>query len=81
MGKAKRQRKKETEDLKAWFNEFAVACPWRAKPDGEQPFCISTLKGNKAMVCIPTNCAPLFIANRLLQMTLGPMVYGSKTTH
>ena len=82
MGKAKRQRKKETADLKAWFNEFSVACPWRHKEKEHLFFCVPTItKDSQAMICQVMNCAPLFLANRLLQMTLGPRIYENDKTN
>lgn len=80
MAKAKRQRKKETADLKAWFNEFAVACPWRHKEREHLFFCVPTIQGKQALICQVTNCAPLFLANRLIQMTLGPRIYDNDKT-
>ncbi|MFH1953150.1 MAG: hypothetical protein ABIL06_16220 [Pseudomonadota bacterium] len=75
MGKAKRERKAEMGDLKAWFNEFSLACPWRMQPKEGQAFCIATMNPKGAMVCMALNCAPLFMSNRLIQMTFGPRVY------
>jgi len=70
MAKAKRQRKKELDDLEKWFDEFSVACPWRGKQQGgvmnRGAFCIATYANGKAMICQAISCAPIFIANRLL---------------
>ncbi|HEC61060.1 MAG TPA: hypothetical protein ENI27_02270 [bacterium] len=77
MGKAKRSRKEEMETLQKWFKEFSVACPWRMTPPKEDAFCIPTHipKTKHAMVCMAINCAPLFLANRLIQMTFGERIY------
>ena len=85
MGKAKRERKKETDDLKAWFDEFSKACPWRQavkKKEGESgivcgPTITETTK--KALFCQVLNCAPLYLANRLIQQTFGPRRYENDT--
>ena len=75
MGKAKHERKKEMADLNEWFKDFSKSCPWRtiAKNDhGQQKIiCSPTLKPKMSMICNVINCAPLYLANRLLQMTLG----------
>ncbi len=75
MGKAKRSRKEEMEGLQKWFKEFSVACPWRATPPKETAFCSATFVKGKAMICQAINCAPLFLANRLIQMTFGERIY------
>lgn len=79
MGKAKRERKEELNDLRKWFEEFSLVCPWRALVKNKQGqsaiVCVTTKIDEMAMICQHTNCAPLFIANRLIQMTFGNRIY------
>lgn len=76
MGKIKRARKKERADLQKWFEKFSKQCPWRAQYQYNEPFCIAAvLPKDHAMLCKAINCAPLFIANRLIQMTFGDRIY------
>ena len=84
MGKAKRERKKETADMKDWFNEFAVACPARYQMKDKVRCGLSFIPAPKkaqALECSVLNCAPLFMANRLIQMTLGPRIYKDDKTN
>ncbi|HDZ26277.1 hypothetical protein LCGC14_0911030 [marine sediment metagenome] len=85
MGKAKRERKKETDGLKEWFEEFSSACPWRKQIIHKGGICGVTGNPTKdkksvtALVCEVTNCAPLYLANRLIQQTFGPRRYENDT--
>ena len=93
MGKAKRERKKETDDLKEWFEEFSKACPWRQAKDRHgnkiTPICGVTMMPSREhkkdviyLACEVTNCAPLYLANRLIQQTFGPRRHeDDKTKH
>ncbi|KKL57065.1 hypothetical protein LCGC14_2239130 [marine sediment metagenome] len=84
MGKAKRERKKELSELDKWFEEFSKACPWRKQGDIEG-ICGGTAVPHKnkegviCLACIALNCAPLYLANRLIQQTFGPRRYENDT--
>ena len=89
MGKAKRERKKGIDpELRAWFDEYSVACPWRQKvahPNTGKTltYCSATVHPMQDQIrtldCQVLNCAPLYLANRLIQQTFGPRRYENDT--